>query len=80
MYTVAQWLEAWIETRVRLRDNTRRVYKSHIPQHLRRVSHGAPDPAKPGPVREAAPGPLAVRGGLDERARRGMEADRGSGQ
>jgi len=40
VYTVAQWLEAWIETRARLRHNTRRVYKSHIRQHLRRVFHG----------------------------------------
>ncbi|HEY6789052.1 MAG TPA: site-specific integrase, partial [Trebonia sp.] len=40
MYTVAQWLEAWIGTRVRLRDSTRRIYKSHIRQHLRRVFEG----------------------------------------
>ena len=40
MYTVAQWLDAWVETRARLRDNTRRVYKSHGRQHLRRVFGG----------------------------------------
>ena len=37
VYTVAQWLEAWAETRGSLRHNTRRVYKSHVRQHLRRV-------------------------------------------
>jgi site-specific recombinase XerD len=40
VYTVAQWLEVWIETRARLRHNTRRVYRSHIRQHLRRVFDG----------------------------------------
>jgi len=40
VYTVAQWLQAWVETRARLRHNTRRVYKSHVRQHLRRVFDG----------------------------------------
>jgi integrase len=40
VYTVAQWLEAWAETRGNLRHNTRRVYKSHVRQHLRRVFDG----------------------------------------
>jgi hypothetical protein len=40
VYTVAQWLEAWVETRARLRDSTRRIYKSHVRQHLRRVFDG----------------------------------------
>ena len=35
--TVADWLETWVETRVRLRDSTRRIYRSHIQQHLRRL-------------------------------------------
>jgi hypothetical protein len=34
VYTVAQWLEAWIETRARLRDSTCRIHKSHIRGHL----------------------------------------------
>jgi hypothetical protein len=38
VYTVAQWLETWIETRPRLRDSTRRVYKSRHPP-------GGPAPA-----------------------------------
>jgi site-specific recombinase XerD len=40
LYTVAQWLEACVETRGNLRHNTRRVYKSHVRQHLRRVFDG----------------------------------------
>ena len=40
VYTVGQWLEAWVETRARLRDSTRRIYKSHVRQHLRRVFDG----------------------------------------
>jgi len=40
VYTVGQWLEAWVETRARLRHNTRRVYRSHVRQHLRRVFDG----------------------------------------
>jgi integrase len=40
VYTVAQWLEAWVETRGNLRHNTRRVYKSHVRQHLCRVFDG----------------------------------------
>jgi hypothetical protein len=40
VYTVAEWLEAWVETRARLRDSTRRIYKSHVRQHLRRVLGG----------------------------------------
>jgi len=31
---------AWVETRARLRHSTRRVYKSHIRLHLRRVFDG----------------------------------------
>jgi site-specific recombinase XerD len=38
--TVAHWLEAWVETRMRLRDSTRRIYRSHIRQHLRRLFDG----------------------------------------
>ena len=38
--TVADWLETWVETRVRLRDSTRRIYRSHIQQHLRRLFDG----------------------------------------
>jgi len=40
MYTVGQWLDAWVETRARLRDSTRRIYRSHARQHLRRVFDG----------------------------------------
>jgi integrase len=38
--TVADWLETWVETRVWLRDSTRRIYRSHIRQHLRRLFDG----------------------------------------
>jgi integrase len=38
--TVADWLDTWAETRARLRDSTRRIYRSHIRQHLRRLFGG----------------------------------------
>jgi integrase len=38
--TVAGWLEAWAETRARLRDSTRRIYRSHIRLHFRRLFDG----------------------------------------
>jgi integrase len=37
VYTVVEWLEAWVETRARLRDSTRRMYQSHIRLYLRRL-------------------------------------------
>jgi len=40
VYTVAEWLETWVETRARLRDSTRRMYQSHIRLHLRRQLDG----------------------------------------
>jgi hypothetical protein len=38
--TIADWLETWVETRARLRDSTRRIYRGHIRQHLRRLFDG----------------------------------------
>jgi integrase len=38
--TVAGWLEAWADTRVRLRDSTRRIYRSHIRLYFRRLFDG----------------------------------------
>lgn len=38
--TVADWLEMWVQTRVRLRDSTRRIYRSHIRLHFRRLFGG----------------------------------------
>jgi hypothetical protein len=37
VYTVVEWLEAWVETRARLRDSTRRMYQSHIRLYFRRL-------------------------------------------
>lgn len=37
---VAGWLEAWAETRARLRDSTLLIYRGHIRVHLRRVLDG----------------------------------------
>ena len=38
--TVADWLETWVETRARLRDSTRRIYRSHIRLYFRRLFGG----------------------------------------
>ena len=40
VYTVVDWLEAWVETRARLRDSTRRMYQSHIRLYFRRLLAG----------------------------------------
>ncbi|MGH3164918.1 MAG: tyrosine-type recombinase/integrase [Trebonia sp.] len=40
VYTVAEWLETWVETRARLRDTSRRAYRGHIRLHLRRLLDG----------------------------------------
>jgi hypothetical protein len=40
VYTVVEWLEAWVETRARLRDSTRRMYQSHIRLYFRRLLDG----------------------------------------
>ena len=40
VYTVVDWLEAWVETRARLRDSTRRMYQSHIRLYFRRLLDG----------------------------------------
>ena len=40
VYTVAEWLETWVETRARLRDSTRRMYRSHIRLYFRRLLDG----------------------------------------
>jgi hypothetical protein len=32
--------ETWVETRALLRDSTRRIYRSHIRQHFRRLFDG----------------------------------------
>jgi hypothetical protein len=40
LLTVADWLVTWAETRARLRDSTRRIYRSHIRQHFRRLFDG----------------------------------------
>lgn len=33
--TVADWLQTWVEMRARLRDSTRRMYRSHVRLHFR---------------------------------------------
>jgi hypothetical protein len=38
--TVAEWLEIWVTTRARLRDSTRRGYRTHIRVHFRRHFDG----------------------------------------
>ena len=38
--TVADWLETWVGTRVRLRDSTRRMYRGHIRLYFRRLFDG----------------------------------------
>lgn len=38
--TVADWLETWVEIRVRLRDSTRRIYRSYIRLHFVGCSMG----------------------------------------
>jgi integrase len=40
VYTVVEWLEAWVETRARLRDSTRRMYQGHIRLYFRRLLDG----------------------------------------
>lgn len=40
VYTVVEWLETWVETRARLRDSTRRMYRSHIRLYFRRLLDG----------------------------------------
>src|SRR5581483_2687851 len=40
VYTVAEWLETWVGTRARLRDSTRRMYRSHIRLYFRRLLDG----------------------------------------
>jgi integrase len=40
VYTVVEWLEAWVETRARLRDSTRRMYRGHIRLYFRRLLDG----------------------------------------
>ena len=40
VYTVVDWLKAWVETRARLRDSTRRMYQSHIRLYFRRLHAG----------------------------------------
>ena len=40
VYTVVEWLEAWVQTRARLRDSTRRMYQSHIRLYFRRLLDG----------------------------------------
>jgi integrase len=35
-----EWLEAWVQTRARLRDSTRRMYQSHIRLYFRRLLDG----------------------------------------
>ena len=40
VYTVAEWLQTWVETRARLRDSTRRMYLSHIRLYLCRMLDG----------------------------------------
>jgi integrase len=37
---VVEWLETWVETRARLRDSTRRMYRSHIRLYFRRLLDG----------------------------------------
>jgi len=37
---VVDWLETWVETRARLRDSTRRIYRSHIRLYFRRLFDG----------------------------------------
>lgn len=39
-HTVVEWLETWVETRARLRDSTRRMYRSHIRLYFRRLLDG----------------------------------------
>jgi integrase len=38
--TVGEWLEAWMETRARLRPSTRRIYRSHTRLYLGRLLGG----------------------------------------
>jgi integrase len=40
VYTVVEWLETWVETRARLRDSTRRMYRGHIRLHFRGLLDG----------------------------------------
>ena len=40
VYTVVEWLETWVEIRARLRDSTRRMYRSHIRLYFRRLLDG----------------------------------------
>ena len=37
---MVEWLETWVETRARLRDSTRRMYRSHIRLYFRRLLDG----------------------------------------
>jgi hypothetical protein len=37
VYTVVEWLETRVETRARLRDSTRRMYRSHIRLYFRKL-------------------------------------------
>jgi integrase len=40
VYTVVEWLDTWAETRARLRDSTRRMYRSHIRLYFRGLLDG----------------------------------------
>ena len=40
VYTVVEWLEAWVDTRARLRDSTRRMCQGHIRLYFRRLLDG----------------------------------------
>jgi len=81
--TVADWLETWAETRVRLRDSTRRNYRGHIRLYLRRLFDGVLlAELHVGHVEMAfrrlfaAQGRQAARIGVDEAAGLGVEAHR----